>query len=91
MLLIPFIYRLFNAEKRKELKALHEAGLYNSDIDPFDKVMGTSQKKRMQLHGRGAFLKTLKEKGIGEKGHGKSIVVPQQYVDAVKSSLQVEM
>ena len=47
MLLIPFIYRLFNAEKRKELKALHEAGLYNSDIDPFDKVMGTSQKKRM--------------------------------------------
>jgi len=40
----------------------------------------------MQLHGRGVLLKNLKQKGIGEKGDGKSVVVPQEYVDAMNSS-----
>ena len=74
----------------KELEALHEAGLSESDEDPFDKVMETNKKKRMQLHGR-VSLKTLKEKGIREQGGGKSVVLPQEYVDAMKSSLQAEM
>ena len=36
-------------------------------------------------------MKDLKEKRIGEKGHGKSFVVPKEYIDAIKCSLKTEM
>ena len=36
-------------EKIKELEILHETGLFDSDIDPFDRVMGSAQNGRVQL------------------------------------------
>ena len=51
----------------KELEVLHEIGLSDRDVDPFDKVMGSSTHSRVQLYGRGVSMKNLKNKGLGEK------------------------
>ena len=36
-------------------------------------------------------MKNPKEKGFREKGDGKSVVVPKQYVDAIRCSLAIEI
>ena len=85
------IHLLQMQEKMKELEVLHETGLSDSDTDPFDRVMGSTQNGRVQLYGRGVSMKNLKEKGLEVKRDGKSVVVPEQYVDAIRSSLATEM
>ncbi|KAJ8429975.1 hypothetical protein Cgig2_029601 [Carnegiea gigantea] len=85
------IHLLQMQEKMKELEVLHETGLSDSDTDPFDRVMGSIQNGRVQLYGRGVSMKNLKEKGLEVKRDGKSVVVPEQYVDAIRSSLATKM
>ena len=74
-----------------ELKVLHETGLSSSDTDPFDRVMKSAQNGQVQLYGRGVLMKNLKKKGLKVNRDGKSVVVPEQYVDAIRSSLATEM
>jgi len=75
----------------KELEVLHETGLSDSDVDPFDKVMGSSTHGRVQLYGRGVSMKNLKDKGLGEKRDRQSVVVPEEYIDAIRCNLTNEM
>jgi len=60
------VHSTLNVEKI-EVEVLYEIILSDSNVDPFDKVMGFATYRRVQLYGRGVLLKNLKEKGLGEK------------------------
>lgn len=43
------------------------------------------------MYGRGISMKNLREKGLEVKSDRTSIVIPIQYVDAIRCSLATEM
>ena len=69
---------------------MHEIGLSYSDVDPFDKVIGSSTHGRVQLYGRGVSMKNLKQRAWEEKGSTGSFVL-EEYVDAIRCNLATKM
>ena len=87
-----YIVHLFQMwEKMKELEVLDETGLFDSDVDPCDKVMGSSTHSRVPLYRRGVSMENLKDKGLGEKRDRQAVVVPEEYVDAIRCNLTTEV
>ena len=74
-----------------ELEVLHETGLSDSDVYPFDKVMGSYTHGRVQLYGRSVSMKNLKDKGFGETRDRQLVVVPEEYINAIRCNLATEM
>lgn len=72
----------------KDLESLQESGLdSDSDIDPFDKVMGRKEHQgRLRLYGRG-----VSSKDLNRNDKGSSPFVAPELVDAIKSSLTADM
>ncbi|KAJ8437364.1 hypothetical protein Cgig2_023469 [Carnegiea gigantea] len=72
----------------KELESSQESGLDNdSDIDPFDNIMGKKEHYgRLRLCGRG-----ISSKDLNRNDKGSSPFTTPQLVDAIKSSLTVDM